>query len=82
MLMVFMFCNLCAYYIVLGLFHCLLHLAFIRLGVLFMKHIEGGQNNGRNKKLRNRSCVGYIERISVGNTEYSSSVCLQSVVLV
>jgi hypothetical protein len=30
--------------------------------------------------LRNRICVGYTERTSDGNTECSSSVCLQSVV--
>jgi hypothetical protein len=32
------------------------------------------KKNGNTKKLRNRICVVYIERISVGNTEYSSSV--------
>jgi hypothetical protein len=32
------------------------------------------------KKLKNRICVGYFERTSVGNTEYSS-ICLHSVVL-
>jgi hypothetical protein len=32
-------------------------------------HIIGGeQNNGSTKKLRNRICIGYIERTSVGNT--------------
>jgi hypothetical protein len=41
----------------------------------------GGQNNGRTKKFRNRIYVGYIERTSVGNTAYSSSVRLHSVVL-
>jgi hypothetical protein len=40
----------------------------------------GGQNNGNTKKLRNRICVGYIERTSVGNTE-CSYICLLSVVL-
>jgi hypothetical protein len=38
----------------------------------------GGQNNGNTKKLRNRICVGYTERTSVGSTE-CSSVCLYSV---
>jgi hypothetical protein len=44
---------------------------------------RGGQNtsNGNTKKLRNRMCVGCIERTLAGNTEYSS-VCLHSVVLV
>jgi hypothetical protein len=41
----------------------------------------GGQNYGITKKLRNRICVGYIERTSAGNTECSSA-CLHSVVLV
>jgi hypothetical protein len=41
---------------------------------------EGGQNSGNTTKLRNRICVGYIERTSVGNTERSSSICLHSVV--
>jgi hypothetical protein len=41
----------------------------------------GVQNNGNIKKLTNRICVGYIERTSFGNTEYSS-ICLHSVVLV
>jgi hypothetical protein len=40
-----------------------------------------GQNNGNTKKLGNIICDGYIERTSVGNTEYSS-VCLRSVVFV
>jgi hypothetical protein len=38
------------------------------------------------EKLRNLGiefvCVGYNERTSVGNTEYTSSICLHSVVLV
>jgi predicted aspartyl protease len=34
----------------------------------------GGQNDGNTMKLRNRICVGYIERTSVGSTEYSSIV--------
>jgi hypothetical protein len=42
---------------------------------------RGEQNNGNTKKLRNRICVGYIDRTSVGNTE-CSSVCLHYVVLV
>jgi hypothetical protein len=29
---------------------------------------EGEQNNGNTKKLRNRICVGYVERTLVGNT--------------
>jgi hypothetical protein len=41
-----------------------------------------GQNNGNIKKLGNKICVGYTERTSVGNIECSSTVCLQSVVLV
>jgi hypothetical protein len=40
------------------------------------------QNNGNTKKLRNKICVGYTERTSVGVSECSSSVCLHSVVLV
>jgi hypothetical protein len=32
------------------------------------------QNNGSTKKLRNRICVDYTERTSVGYTECSSSV--------
>jgi hypothetical protein len=31
----------------------------------------GEQNNGNIKKLRNRICIGYIERTSVGNNECS-----------
>jgi hypothetical protein len=42
---------------------------------------RGGQNNGNTKKLRNRICVGHIERTSVDNIE-CSSVCLHSVELV
>jgi hypothetical protein len=42
----------------------------------------GRQNNRNTKKLRNRICVGYIERTSVGNTESCFSVCLHSVVFV
>jgi hypothetical protein len=34
----------------------------------------GEQNNGNSKKLRNRICVGYIERNLVGKTD-CSSVC-------
>jgi hypothetical protein len=30
---------------------------------------RGGQNNGNNKKLRNRIYVRYTERTSAGNTE-------------
>jgi hypothetical protein len=41
-----------------------------------------GQNNGNTKKFKNRICVGFVGTTSVGNTEYSSSICLQSVVLV
>jgi hypothetical protein len=41
----------------------------------------GAQNNRNIKKLRIKICVGYIERITVGNAEYSS-FCLHSVVLV
>jgi hypothetical protein len=40
-----------------------------------------GQNNRNSKKLRNRICFGYIERISIDNSE-CSSICLHSVVLV
>jgi hypothetical protein len=43
--------------------------------------IWSGQNNGNNEELRNRICVGYIDRTSGGNTE-CSTVCLLSVVLV
>jgi hypothetical protein len=44
---------------------------------------RGEQNNGNTMNLRNRIFyVGYIERTSVSNTECSSSVGLQSVVLV
>jgi hypothetical protein len=47
------------------------------------KGIYGGrQNNGNTKKLCIRMYVGYIDRTSVDNTECSSSVCLQFVVLV
>jgi hypothetical protein len=38
------------------------------------------KTNGNTKKFRNRNCVGYIEGISVGNTECSSCVCFHSVV--
>jgi hypothetical protein len=41
-----------------------------------------GKNKGHTTNLRNRICVGYIERISVGNTEYPSSVYLYFVVIV
>jgi hypothetical protein len=41
-----------------------------------------GQNNGNTTKLRNRICVGYTERIQVGNIQCYSSFCLPSVVLV
>jgi hypothetical protein len=44
-------------------------------------YARGGQNNGKTKELRNRICVGYIERTSFGNIECSSSVCLHYVVL-
>jgi hypothetical protein len=30
----------------------------------------GGQNNGNTKKLRNRVCIGCVERTSVSNTLY------------
>jgi hypothetical protein len=33
-------------------------------------HTGDGQNNGNTEKLRNRTCVVYIERTSVRNTEY------------
>jgi hypothetical protein len=46
-----------------------------------LKYI-GGQNNGNIKKLRNKMFVGYTERTSVGNSEWSSSVCLHFVALV
>jgi hypothetical protein len=46
------------------------------------KGYRGGQNNGNTKKRRNRICIGYTARTSVGNTEYSSSIYLHSVVLV
>jgi hypothetical protein len=40
-----------------------------------VQHIfRGGLNNGNTKNLRNRICVGYIERNSAGNTECSSVV--------
>jgi hypothetical protein len=43
----------------------------------------GKQNNANTKNLWNRICLYYyIEIISVGNTEYSSSFCLHSVVIV
>jgi hypothetical protein len=44
-------------------------------------YTRNGQNNGNTKKLRNRICVGCVERTSVGNI-VCSSVCLHSVVLV
>jgi hypothetical protein len=47
-----------------------------------VRYTRGGQNNGNTKKWRNRICVGYIERTSVGNVECFSSVCLHSVMLV
>jgi hypothetical protein len=31
--------------------------------------LNDGQNNGYTKKLKNRICVGHIERTEVGNTE-------------
>jgi hypothetical protein len=48
----------------------------------YEKHAGRRQNNGNTTKLRNSTCVAYIERTSVGNNECSSSVCLHSVVLV
>jgi hypothetical protein len=39
---------------------------------IFNRDIEDGQNDGNTKKLRDRICVGYIQRASVGNTECSS----------
>jgi hypothetical protein len=47
---------------------------------VMMSTTGAGQNNGNTKKLRNRICVGYIDRTSVDNTE-CSSICLHSVVL-
>jgi hypothetical protein len=46
-----------------------------------LKYTGNEQNNGNTKTLRNRIRVGYIERTSAGNTECSSSLCLQPVVL-
>jgi hypothetical protein len=51
--------------------------------VKYIKKLNIGdeQNNGSTKKLRNRTCVDCIERTSAGNTECSSSVGSQSMVL-
>jgi hypothetical protein len=46
---------------------------------IFNRDTGGGQNTGNTKKLRDRICVGYIERASAGNIECSS--VLHSVVL-
>jgi hypothetical protein len=55
--------------------------SYVYMHVLTYAHTGGGQNNGNTKHLRNRICVGYIERTTVGNTE-CPRVCLHSVVLV
>jgi hypothetical protein len=56
-------------YIILGDFHS--------LDLIY----KGEQNNGNTKNLRNRICVGYIERIPVVNIEFCSSCSLHFLVL-
>jgi hypothetical protein len=38
------------------------------LRINYIETETGWKNNGNAKKLRNRICVSYIERTSVGNT--------------
>jgi hypothetical protein len=42
-------------------------------------HTEGEQNNRNAKKVRQRICVRYAERISVGCAQCSSSICVCNV---
>jgi hypothetical protein len=43
---------------------------FVSFDYLRYINTRDGQNNGSTKKVRNVMCIGYIERASVGETEY------------
>ena len=79
----FMYVYMCiCIYICTYVYVCIYTCIYVCVCMYGYMYVQNGQNNGNTKKVRNRICVGYIGRTSVGNTECSSSVCLHSVVLV